>query len=128
MSLPGDHAKGDRRSRPVLVSVLMPAYDGEAYIQQAIESVIAQTYPNWELIVVDDGSTDNTAGIVATYEDPRIRYTYQENRGQAAALNRGLDLAQGEYVTTLDTDDWFTPNSLLDRARFLDDHPEYGVS
>lgn len=110
-----------------LISILMPAYNGEAYIQQAIESVIAQTYPNWELIVVDDGSTDSTANVVAEYEDPRIRYTYQENHGQAAALNRGLDLAQGEYITTLDTDDWFTPDSLLDRIRFLEDHPEHGV-
>jgi glycosyltransferase involved in cell wall biosynthesis len=113
--------------KPGLASVLMPAYNGETYIQQAIESVIAQTYPNWELIVVDDGSTDNTSNIVANYRDPRIRYDFQENRGQAAALNRGLDLARGEYITTLDTDDWFTPESLSDRVRFLTEHPEYGV-
>ena len=112
---------------PGLVSILMPAYNGEVYIQQAIESVTAQTYPNWELIVVDDGSTDNTAKILAAYKDPRIQYTYQENRGQAAALNRGLDLAQGEYITTLDTDDWYSPNSLLDRASFLDKNSEFGV-
>jgi len=112
---------------PNLVTILMPAYNGEIYLQQAINSVLAQTYPIWELIVVDDGSIDNTADLVANYCDSRIRYTYQENRGQAAALNRGLELAQGNYITTLDTDDWFTPNSLLDRVNFLKDHPEFGV-
>jgi glycosyltransferase involved in cell wall biosynthesis len=113
--------------KPVLVSILMPAYNGEVYIEQAIESVIAQTHQNWELIIVDDGSTDSTAAIVTGFKDPRIRYTYQENRGQAAALNRGLEMARGDYVTTLDTDDWLTSNSLLDRANFLDQHPEIGV-
>lgn len=105
----------------------MPAYNGETFLEQAIESVLAQTHENWELIVVDDGSTDNTANIVAAFKDPRIRYTYQENQGQAAALNRGLDLAQGEYVTTLDTDDWYTPESLAERVRFLEQFPEFGV-
>ena len=108
-----------------LVSVIMPAYNGEQYIRQAIESMLAQTYSNWELIIVDDGSTDNTAQIISSIKDQRIIYVYQENRGQAAALNRGLDLSTGEYVTTLDVDDWFTRESLESRAEFLDNHPEY---
>lgn len=110
-----------------LVSIVMPAYNGAKFIRQAIDSVIAQSYPCWELIVVDDGSTDATAAIVAAYHDPRIRYTYQENRGQAAALNRGLALAAGEFVTTLDVDDWLTEHSLRDRVEYLDKHPEHGV-
>jgi len=105
----------------------MPAYNGERFIEHAIQSITTQTYCNWELIVVDDGSTDSTANIVANYRDSRIRYTYQENQGQAAALNRGLELAQGVYITTLDVDDWFTPDGLAERARFLDEHPECGV-
>ena len=112
---------------PTLVSIIMPAYNGEAYIAQAIDSVRAQQYENWELIVVDDGSTDTTAQIVSAYEDPRIHLNYQENRGQAAALNHGLDRASGEFITTLDVDDWLTPNSLLDRVRFLEQHPEFGA-
>ena len=112
---------------PDLVTILMPAYNGEVYLSQAIESVLAQIYPTWEMIIIDDGSTDNTAKIVAQYADARIRYTYQPNRGQAAALNRGLELARGKYVTTLDTDDWFTPNSLQARVNFLNEHPELGV-
>ena len=108
-----------------LVSVIMPAYNGEQYIRQAIESMLAQTCSNWELIIVDDGSTDNTAQIISSIKDQRIIYVYQENRGQAAALNRGLDLSTGEYVTTLDVDDWFTQESLDSRAKFLETYPEY---
>jgi glycosyltransferase involved in cell wall biosynthesis len=105
----------------------MPAYNGELFIKQAIESVLVQTYPDWELIVIDDGSTDKTAQLVLNFRDARIVYVRQENRGQAAALNHGLDIVRGEYVTTLDVDDWFTPNSLGDRAFFLDSYQRYDV-
>jgi glycosyltransferase involved in cell wall biosynthesis len=107
-----------------LVSVIMPVFNGEEFLAEAIGSVIDQTYPNWELIVVDDGSTDATARIVAAIEDARITYSHQPNRGQAAALNRGLDLARGAYVTTLDADDRLTPNSLLHRVRWLEAHTD----
>jgi glycosyltransferase involved in cell wall biosynthesis len=113
---------------PGLVSIVMPAFNGEKFIQQAVDSVLSQTYSNWELIIVDDGSTDNTAEIIRRYSgDSRIRTVHQENKGQASALDHGLDLARGEYVTTLDTDDWYTPNSLLDRASYLKDHLEFGA-
>lgn len=110
-----------------LISVIMPAYNGEKYIIQAIESVLAQTHQNWELIVVDDGSADGTAGRIGSFTDPRIAYIFQENRGQAAALNRGLEAARGDYITTLDVDDWYTRDSLGRRADFLDAQPEYDV-
>jgi glycosyltransferase involved in cell wall biosynthesis len=110
-----------------LVSVIMPVYNGERFLLEAIRSVVAQTYPHWELIVVDDGSTDATPRIVADVDDTRIRYSHQANRGQAAALNRGLDLARGVYVTTLDADDRLTPNSLLDRVRWLETHADDGA-
>ena len=113
--------------KPNLVSVLMPAYNGGQFIKKAIESMFAQTYLNWELIIVDDGSTDDTAAIISCFHDSRIVYVYQENCGQAAALNHGLDIARGEYITTLDVDDWFSPNSLGDRAVFLDRYQEYDV-
>ncbi len=114
-------------TRSNLVTVVMPAYNGAQYITQAIKSVIAQTHSAWELIVIDDGSTDNTAQRVTAFQDTRIRYIYQENRGQAAALNRGLELSHGKYITTLDTDDWYTPKSLADRVHFLGQHPEFGA-
>lgn len=105
----------------------MPAYNGEKYIGQAIESVISQTYSDWELIIVDDGSGDATPSIARSYSDQRIKYFFQENRGQAAALNHGLELASGSYITTLDTDDWLTPHSIADRVNYLEHHPDVGV-
>jgi glycosyltransferase involved in cell wall biosynthesis len=92
-----------------------------------MDSLLAQTYPHWELIIIDDGSTDGTARAVTSVEDPRVHYTYQENRGQAAALNRGLELAQGTYVTTLDCDDWLPEDSLSVRVDSLQQHPELGA-
>jgi glycosyltransferase involved in cell wall biosynthesis len=110
-----------------LVSIIMPVYNGEAFLAEAIRSVINQSYSDWELIVVDDGSTDATPRIVAEADDVRIRYARQQNRGQAAALNRGLDLARGIYVTTLDADDRLTPDSLLGRVRWLEGHSDHGA-
>lgn len=110
-----------------LISIVMPVYNGEKFLESAIQSVLAQTYPHWELIVVDDGSRDGSAGIIHSFQDERIRYIYQENRGQAAALNTGLDAARGEYVTTLDADDWLANDSLRARAVVFAAHPEYDV-
>jgi glycosyltransferase involved in cell wall biosynthesis len=81
--------------------------NSEVYISEAIQSVIRQTYPHWELIVVDDGSTDKTREIVDGYmrEDARIRYIYQNNSGPASARNRGIQAANGKYVAFLDSDE-----------------------
>lgn len=111
-----------------LVSIVMPVYNGEQYLRQSIDSVLAQIYPHWELVVVDDGSNDSTADIVQSYTDTRVRYTYQRNQGQASALNRGLELAQGEFITTLDADDWLAPDSLEERVACLSAHSEFGVA
>jgi glycosyltransferase involved in cell wall biosynthesis len=105
-----------------LVSVVMPVYNGSAFIATAIDSLLAQTYPSWELVVIDDGSTDGTPAAVARYADERIRYFRQENRGQAAALNAGLDRAVGEFVTTLDADDWLPVDSLASRVERFESH------
>ncbi|MCB0122859.1 MAG: glycosyltransferase family 2 protein [Caldilineaceae bacterium] len=109
-----------------LVSVMMPAYNAQAYIGQAIESVLAQDYRNWELIIVDDGSTDGTAGIMAQYSDPRIRCVHQANAGEAAARNRALQEMQGEFLAFLDADDFFLPEHLQTTVRYLQAHPAYG--
>lgn len=95
-----------------LVSVIMPVYNGERFIAQAIDSVLTQTYPQWELIVVNDGSTDGTADILARYTDPRIRCTYQENQGLAITRNTGIRVATGEYLAFLDADDEWEPQFL----------------
>ncbi|MEZ5393098.1 MAG: glycosyltransferase family A protein [Bryobacterales bacterium] len=110
-------------AQPNLVSVIMPAYNGRQYLRQAIDSLFEQTHAEWELVFVDDGSTDDTAAIAQSYSDPRVRYFHQVNAGQAAALNRGLDEARGEFITTLDVDDWYTPDSLTARVEKLRQDP-----
>lgn len=106
-----------------LVSVIMPAYNASAYIEEAIRSVMAQTYPHWKLLVIDDGSKDDTCDIVLRLaeEDPRINLIRNEkNSGVAKTRNRGLDMCQGQYVALLDCDDWWHPRKLekqLDLAK-----------
>jgi glycosyltransferase involved in cell wall biosynthesis len=96
-----------------LYSVVMPAYNTAPFVGPAIRSVLAQTCGNFELIVVDDGSTDDTAARIRPFEaDPRIRVIHQPNRGLAAARNAGIECASGEYISFLDSDDLWMPNYL----------------
>ncbi len=99
-------------NQEVKVSVIMPAYNSEVYIRESIDSVLAQTFTDFELIVVDDGSTDNTAGIVESYTDSRIRLLRQPNRGVSVARNTGLDAARGQFISFLDSDDLYYPDFL----------------
>jgi len=108
------------------VSVIIPAYNGANYIQQAIESVFTQNYGNWELIIVDDGSTDNTGQVVQQYGH-KLRYFYQENQGVAAARNRGILEAKGELIAFLDQDDWFLPDKLAVQVASFQKHPSIGI-
>jgi glycosyltransferase involved in cell wall biosynthesis len=98
----------------------MPAFNAEHYVAAAIQSVLEQTLGEWELIVVDDGSTDSTPSILHKFEDKRIRIVHQENQGEAGARNTGLDLAVGQYVAFLDADDLYMPNALHELAAYLD--------
>lgn len=110
---------------PDLVSIMMPAYNAEQFIARAIESAISQTYSPWEMIIVDDGSTDSTAEILARYIDPRIKVFHQPNSGEACARNKALDHVQGEYLAFLDADDLYLPHHLQETITYLKDHPEY---
>lgn len=105
------------------VSVIIPTFNATCTIAKAVESVLAQTFRDLEIIVVDDGSTDDTAAIAAAYRD-RIIYIYQENQERAAARNRGLAEASGEYVAFLDADDLWAPAKLERQVAVLDAHPE----
>jgi glycosyltransferase involved in cell wall biosynthesis len=107
-----------------LVTVVIPAYNAEVFIAQTIKSVIVQTYPHWELIVVDDGSTDNTANIVSSFNDSRIRYIYQENRGLGEARNTGIHAAQSEIIAFLDADDVWDLKFLEKMVGLLNQHPQ----
>jgi len=108
-----------------LISVIMPAYNAEGTIEEAIESVISQSYKDWELIVVDDASTDQTATIVATYgaKDKRIKLlSLAQNGWMANARNQGIAIAAGEYLAFLDSDDIWTEDKLLKQMAFHRDH------
>jgi glycosyltransferase involved in cell wall biosynthesis len=112
-----------------LVSVVLPVYNGEMYVATTIASVIAQTYPRWELLIVDDGSTDTTADVVARFVDRRIVYIRQENRGLSAARNAGISRAEGEYVAFLDHDDLWAPQFLTRCVSAMEGnlHPRLGA-
>lgn len=109
---------------PGFVSVMMPAHNAEAFIGQAIESVLAQSYLHWELVIVEDGSSDRTAEIFLEYADPRIRVVRQENGGEASARNTALKNVQGEFLAFLDADDLYLPNHLEVAVEYLLSHPK----
>lgn len=108
------------------VSVLIPAYNAAGSIRRAVDSVLAQTYSDLEVIVVDDGSTDSTRDVLANYGD-RICYIYQENQERSAARNNGIRNARGEYIAFLDSDDYWLPTKLERQMALFDEHPETGL-
>ncbi len=112
-----------------LVSVVIPAYNQAQFLGQAIQSVLEQSYQNFEIIVVNDASTDDTPQVVAQFNDSRLKYiAHPENRGLPAARNTGMRASQGEIIALLDSDDIFHPDKLQAHVNFLAEHPEIGVS
>jgi len=107
------------------VSIMMPAYNAERYVARAIESVFAQSFSDWELVIVDDGSTDRTAAIAASYQDARIIVVHKVNGGEASARNVALGAMHGEYVAFLDADDEWLPGHLATAAAYLGAHTEH---
>lgn len=117
----GDSACG----RPT-VSVIVPTYNGGHYLGATLDSVFKQTFPDLEVIVVDDGSTEDVQGVLRPHAS-RIRYVYSQNRGPAAARNLGFKLSHGKYVAFLDHDDLWSPTNLEDKVRILDANPCCGM-
>lgn len=112
------------------VSVLMPAYNSEKYVGAAIESILNQTFADFEFIIINDGSTDGTPEIINKYAraDKRIRFIdNKKNQGIIAAANAGLDLCRGEYIARMDSDDISLPGRLEKEVAYMDAHPECGV-
>lgn len=112
-----------------LVSVVMPCYNRAAFLREALQAIVAQTYPHWELILVDDGSTDNTKEVLDQLVDELkitqpLHYIYQANGGAYAARNTGLSRVQGQYVALYDSDDLWLPHHLHDGVKALEEHPE----
>ena len=102
----------------------MPAYNAGKYIEESIFSVVNQSLKEWELIIINDGSSDNTEDIIKSFDDERIVLISQKNAGVSSARNEGLKKVQGKYVTFLDADDTFPKDSLKDRFEYIEKNPE----
>jgi glycosyltransferase involved in cell wall biosynthesis len=109
------------------VSVLMSVYNGASYLRQSVQSILDQTFLDFEFIIVNDGSTDNTQEILESVSDPRVQVLMQPNTGLTKALNRGLKLCRGEFIARMDADDLSMPERLERQLIFFDKHPEVGM-
>lgn len=111
----------------MLFSIIMPLYNKAPYVSKAVESVIGQTYSDWELIVIDDGSTDGGGDIVKGFDDHRIRLIRQENSGVSTSRNNGAAATAAPYITFLDADDWWESTFLEEMAGLIERHPDAGI-
>lgn len=109
------------------VSVIIPAYNHESYIADTIQSVLGQSFADFELLIINDGSTDNTEGEILKFVDERITYLSQENSGAHSAINRGISLAKGEYISILNSDDIYHPDRLKRCSEFMDENSDISV-
>jgi GT2 family glycosyltransferase len=115
--------RGDAAPEP-RVSVVLPVYNGETFLAEAIGSILGQSFRDFELIAIDDGSTDGSAGILDAVRDPRVRVIHQANVGLAASLNWGIALARGEYIARHDHDDLSLPTRFARQVQFLEHNPD----
>jgi glycosyltransferase involved in cell wall biosynthesis len=115
------------RNAPSKVSVILPVYNGECYLEEAISSVLLQTFRDFELIIIDDGSRDSSAAIIKKLDDPRIRFFQQPNKGLSATLNRAIGLARGEYIARQDQDDVCLPSRFEKQLAFLEANQDVGM-
>lgn len=108
------------------VSVIIPTYNRGNLIARALDSVLAQTFKDFDVTIIDDGSTDNTKEVIKPYEG-KVNYIYQKNGGISAARNRGIAESTGQYIAFLDSDDYWAPQKLEVQSKVLDDHPKVGI-
>ncbi|MHC4160347.1 MAG: glycosyltransferase family 2 protein, partial [Planctomycetota bacterium] len=106
-----------------MISVVIPAFNAGQFIRRTVDSILAQTYSDYEIIVVDDGSTDNTADVVRSY-GPKVRYIYQQNAGDGPARNTGITAAEGDWIAFLDHDDEWLPKKLQLQMEALNSHAD----
>lgn len=110
-----------------MISVIIPSYNRAHLIQKSVASVLQQTYRDLEVIVVDDGSSDNTAEVIGAMNDERVVYQYQKNQGACVARNLGIAVAKGEYIAFQDSDDEWLPDKLEKQKAILDNHPDVDI-
>lgn len=111
-----------------LVTVLMSVFNGEKYLREAIDSILTQTFSDFEFLIINDASTDRSREIILSYLDPRIRLIdNEENIGLTRSLNKGIDLAKGKYIARMDADDVSMPERLEKQVRFMEENPDIAV-
>lgn len=110
-----------------MISVLLTTYNDSKYIPFSIRSILDQTFPHFELIIIDDGSTDNTYEVINIFKDDRIKYYYIDHIGRSAALNHGIKKCVGKYIAIIDADDWAYPDRLLTQFNFLENNTQYSL-
>lgn len=110
------------------ITVLMPVYNGAKYLIAAVDSILNQSFPNFEFLIIDDGSSDETADLLKSYKDPRVKILkHDKNRGFAYSLNEGIKLAMGKYIARMDVDDISLPDRLYEQIKYLDNHSEVDI-
>ena len=110
------------------VTVLMPVYNGEKYLREAIDSILSQTFTDFEFLIFNDGSTDNSADIIRSYSDQRIQFfDHKQNQGHVYHLNYGIEIAKGKYIVRMDADDISLPKRFEKQVAFMDKNPKIGV-
>lgn len=111
-----------------LVTVLLPVYNAEPYIEACIDSILEQTYSNLEILIINDGSTDNTLDLINEYDDERITVLSHPNVGLIQTLNKGLELAKGSYIVRMDADDMMIPSRIALQVKFMEENETIGAS
>jgi glycosyltransferase involved in cell wall biosynthesis len=112
---------------PLKISVVMPVYNGGGFLREAVDSVLAQTFEDFEFLIIDDGSTDDSLAVLKEFSDSRIRILSQENRGVIESLNRGIQSATGQFIARMDADDRCELNRFALQVRYLDSHPQIAL-
>lgn len=111
-----------------LVSIIMPVYNGEMYLRDAVDSILSQTYKNFEFLIINDGSTDGTEEILEKYTDKRIKIlNNNENKGLIYSLNRGLKISKGKYIARMDADDIALNNRLYEQVKYLENNKDIAM-
>ncbi|NTW33495.1 MAG: glycosyltransferase [Bacteroidetes bacterium] len=114
--------------KDIKITVLMPVYNAELYLKEAIDSILSQTFTDFEFLIINDGSSDSSKEIILSYNDSRIRYVENESNLQLiATLNKGFDMSQGKYIARMDNDDISFPNRLKQQYEFMESNPEVAV-
>ena len=112
--------------KKIMLSVIIPVYNVEKYLRKCVDSILLQDFANMEVILVDDGSPDNSGAICDEYaeKDARVKVIHKENGGVSSARNTGLDVAQGKYIAFVDSDDYLLPNSFQPNVEYMENHPD----